>query len=380
MKAILVDDESLALGYLEKFLIRIDSTLEIEKFVDPFIAKEEILKKEIDVVFLDINLPEMNGIELAEQLIERKPDLPIIFITAYRDYAIKAFELNAVDYLVKPFTMERLSTTLNRLKKQIHKKFDLEITENEKLYLTLLNQVSLRRKNGAEIDLVWRTKKTEELFLYLLSHHGQFVRKSFLVEILWPNNDTDKVYSYLYTAIYHIRKVIKEFNDHLQLKNTADGYILSLNQVELDIEEFESKMKNIPEISADTEQLYESILNIYKGEYLQEYGYWWAEAEREKLKKWWIWASYQMANWYYDNGKFEKALNYFLLITNRFPEDEEANFKIMQIYEMTGNLSLVEQQYESLKNFLWQELNIEPSSHIISWYQHFKEKKQSITK
>ncbi|GIN85107.1 DNA-binding response regulator [Heyndrickxia sporothermodurans] len=378
MKAILVDDEVLALGYLEKLLIQIDSTVEIRKFVDPLLAKEEILKNVVDVVFLDINLPEMNGIELAEQLIEGKPDLPIIFITAYRDYAIKAFEINALDYLVKPFTMERLSTTLNRIQKQIDPNNELNIQQNGKLYLTLFNQVSLKRDDGTEIELIWRTKKTEELFLYLLSHNGKFVRKSFLVEILWPDNETEKVYSYLYTAIYHIRKVIKEYSDFLQLKNTADGYTLLLNNVELDTVKFEKKMNNIPAICKKTEALYELALTIYTGEYLQEYDYWWAEAEREKLKKWWIWASYQLANWYYNEKKIEKALKIFLLISERLPEEEDASLKVMQIYEATENFLLVEQQYDQLKSFLETELNIEPSSHIEEWFNRFQKRKEAI--
>ncbi|MGE8203755.1 response regulator [Heyndrickxia sp. NPDC080065] len=380
MKAILVDDESLALEYLEHLLLRIDSSIQIKKFIDPLLAEEAILLDKVDVVFLDINFPEINGIELAERLLEGKPDLPIIFTTAYRDFAVQAFEINALDYLVKPIRVERLSATIKRIQKQMKTK-QVNVLENrDELYMALFNQVSLKKADGTELTMAWRTKKTEELFIYLLQHHGKFVRKSFLVEILWPENETEKAYSYLYTAIYHIRKVIKEFGDCFQLKNTSEGYMLSLNAVVLDTNEFENKMKNMPEVSAETVMFYEAALNIYTGEYLQGYDYWWAEAEREKFKKWWIWASYQLANWIYDSGRLEKAFHYFQQISNFYPEEEEACFKLMQIYESMGNFLSVQQQYEALSTFLLNELNVEPSPHITEWFIGFKKRRGLVGK
>ncbi|WP_238351824.1 LytR/AlgR family response regulator transcription factor [Brevibacillus brevis] len=73
MKAILIDDEELALNYLEYQLLNIGDFEIIGKFTDPMIGKREIEKNEIDIVFLDIQTPKLNGIELAEQLLEVKP-------------------------------------------------------------------------------------------------------------------------------------------------------------------------------------------------------------------------------------------------------------------------------------------------------------------
>ena len=78
----------------------------------------------MDIVFLDIQIPEINGIELAEQLLEMKPKLSIVFVTAYDNFAIKAFELNALDYILKmPVRKERLLNTVERIKQNFLNKF-----------------------------------------------------------------------------------------------------------------------------------------------------------------------------------------------------------------------------------------------------------------
>src|SRR5690606_2041089 len=106
MKAIIIDDERLALNYVEYQLQQITDVQIVGKYTDPHLGKEHVFRESVDIVFLDIHMYEINGIELAEQLLERKPRMNIVFVTAYDDYAIKAFELNAVDYILKPVGAE----------------------------------------------------------------------------------------------------------------------------------------------------------------------------------------------------------------------------------------------------------------------------------
>ncbi|MOA31449.1 Transcriptional regulatory protein YehT [compost metagenome] len=113
---ILIDDEWLSLEYLERSLLKIGDIYIAGKFTNPFQAKEAVCDTDVDLVFLDIQLPGINGLRLAEQLVAVKPQLKIVFITAYTHYAVKAFELNAMDYLVKPVTAERLTKPLHKFR------------------------------------------------------------------------------------------------------------------------------------------------------------------------------------------------------------------------------------------------------------------------
>ena len=116
MKAILIDDEHLALTYLEYQLNMIGEVEIIGKYTNPLEGRQAVEQLDVDIVFLDIQIPKINGLELAEILLEHKPYLHIVFITTYDEYAIKAFKLNALDYVLKPVELERLKLTIERTK------------------------------------------------------------------------------------------------------------------------------------------------------------------------------------------------------------------------------------------------------------------------
>ncbi len=118
MRIAIVDDERPARSEL-KYLI---SQCEPEAEITEAESSEEFLKilekNQFDVCFVDINLGGMNGTTMASMLKTKCPDTRIIFATAFRDYAVKAFEIGAADYLLKPFDYERVKKTMERLKEQ----------------------------------------------------------------------------------------------------------------------------------------------------------------------------------------------------------------------------------------------------------------------
>jgi two-component system LytT family response regulator len=112
MKAIIVDDERLARNELKSLLANHKEIEVIAECANANEAKEKIDQLKPDVVFLDINMPGKSGLELVEE-ISALPD--VVFVTAYDEHAIKAFELNAFDYLLKPVQPQRLQETLKKL-------------------------------------------------------------------------------------------------------------------------------------------------------------------------------------------------------------------------------------------------------------------------
>lgn len=371
MKVIIVDDERLALEYLERQLMKFEEIEIIGAFSDPLCAREEILRSDVDVVFLDINLPEINGIELAGQIIENNSNVNVVFVTAYNDYAVKAFELNTIDYIVKPVRFERLTKTVERLRNQNdhHQEKKQFAPVDHHLYLHVFRQFMLEKPTGRPLILQWRTTKAQELFLYLLQHRGQLVRKSVLIDLLWPEYESERVYSQLYTAIYHIRKTLQPFGDHFQIANTTEGYILSMSHVTLDIEAWESKLAQLPPIHSENIDVYLETLKLYTGDYLQEYDYWWAESERQRLKRILLQISYAIANWYLSEKLIDLAIVSYTNICNLFPQEETAHFSLMKIYLSKNHPTMVQKQYNQLVMNLQIELNISPSLYISQWYE-----------
>lgn len=116
IKVLIVDDESLARQLIRKFLSDIPDVEIIAECENGFEALKAIHEFRPDLLFLDIQMPKLDGFELLEVL-DEKPE--IIFTTAFDQYAIKAFEMNAVDYLLKPFSKERLVKAVEKAKLRI---------------------------------------------------------------------------------------------------------------------------------------------------------------------------------------------------------------------------------------------------------------------
>jgi two-component system LytT family response regulator len=111
LKAIIIDDEQLARDLIRSFLLEHPSIQLVGECSDGFEGIKAIQELKPDLIFLDIQMPKISGFEMLE-LIEDPP--VVIFTTAYNEFAIKAFEMNAVDYLLKPFSRDRFSKALDK--------------------------------------------------------------------------------------------------------------------------------------------------------------------------------------------------------------------------------------------------------------------------
>jgi len=134
IKTIIIDDEPLGRRIIREYLEDHTDVEIITECRDAHEALEAIEKYNPDLIFLDINMPEIDGFELLRML-NKMPF--VIFSTAYDQYAINAFEVNAVDYLLKPYDHDRFDTALNRVRQQIIHKERGEKDNIEKLLQTI---------------------------------------------------------------------------------------------------------------------------------------------------------------------------------------------------------------------------------------------------
>ena len=116
IKAIIVDDEPLALEVLETYISRIPEIQLVQKCENAFEANEALKNHQIDLMFLDIQMPQLSGIDFLKTL--ANPPC-VIFTTAYPDYAVEGFELNATDYLLKPISLERFMKAVNKVSEKL---------------------------------------------------------------------------------------------------------------------------------------------------------------------------------------------------------------------------------------------------------------------
>jgi len=140
MKTLIIDDSRLARNELKRLLKEFDNVQIVGEAASADEAKEKINELKPDLIFLDIQMPGKNGFELLEEL-EVLPE--VIFSTAYDEHALKAFEYNALDYLVKPVQKQRLAGSVSKVYDKI-KKRENEHNSNQEGILTINDQVFVK--------------------------------------------------------------------------------------------------------------------------------------------------------------------------------------------------------------------------------------------
>lgn len=163
VRAIIVDDEPLAVAELQRMLQHHPQVEVIASATRSADALQKIKQLNPDVIFLDINMPEMNGFQLLEAL-DETPE--VIFITAYDEFAVRAFEVNALDYVLKPVNAERLAEAIKKLTlPQLENKPRLEadkkifIKDGEQCFFIPLKDILYLESAGNYVKVFFKDKR-----------------------------------------------------------------------------------------------------------------------------------------------------------------------------------------------------------------------------
>ena len=238
-RAFIIEDERNILNYIKRLVLACGDIDVIGAYEVPEIALEEFAAKLPDIIFVDIEMPRMNGITLARRMQSVKKDLHVVFLTAYSQYAVEAFEIEALDYLLKPITEEDINRVLLRLKKYDRMVPAVSAGYDTKALLppiSCLGCFEIMDINGKMVK--WPTQKSEEVFAYLLLHQGSYVSKWCLIELFWPDMEESRALNNLYITIHRIKKVLSELpcNPYIDMMNS--GYILLAGPGLSDLEEY----------------------------------------------------------------------------------------------------------------------------------------------
>lgn len=158
IKCIVIDDEELARILLKSYIDKVDFLELVADFENPIEAMQVLKDSDIDLVFLDIQMPELKGTDFAKMI---DSNSKIIFTTAYSEYAIEGFELNALDYLLKPITFERFLTALNRVKVDNEPRIEDTITVKSgyDLYKLKFNEIDYIESDSEYVNFYTSDKK-----------------------------------------------------------------------------------------------------------------------------------------------------------------------------------------------------------------------------
>ena len=206
IKAVIIDDEPLAQRIVEKYALDIPGLEVVATFSNAIEAREYLANEGVELIFLDINMPKLSGLDLLR--IIKNPPL-VIITTAYSDFALQGYELDVVDYLMKPFSFERFF-------KAVRKAMDMI------------------RKRSAETPVIPAVSSSEDEFIFVKSNKKTF--NISLNEILYIEGLGDYVKIYTTNRMiitYQSLKKIEELLPQRQFPRIHKSFIISLAKIDL---------------------------------------------------------------------------------------------------------------------------------------------------
>lgn len=260
MHVIYVDDEELAITRFRVMADKLEEIKNLTTFQNPEEALDYAHNNQVDLAFLDMEMPEMSGLKLAKELQKVNKNIRIIFITAYNQYALDAFEVNAAGYLMKPYSMEKLE---HELKKALRIK---DVAEH-KVFIQTIPSFDIFVDD--EVLVIGR-QKVKELLALLVDKRGGTLTAGQAISFLWEDRPDDDATKSLY------RMTVKRMRDLLSEHKIAFILDDSNTQKALKPDEFTCDYYEILKGN-------EKYMSLYYGEYMVEYG--WAEDTNAMLSE-----------------------------------------------------------------------------------------------
>lgn len=263
MNVICVDDEPRAMEYTVAQCRRIPEA-EVTGFTSASEALAWAEKHPVDVALLDIDMPGMNGIRLGIRLKQLNPDLAVIFLTAYKEFAFESFSAHPSGYLLKPASQEEVEREIFYAVSRPAEK------QQARIFARTFGSFDLLVDGKA---VAFSRSKAKEILAYLIDRQGEGVRRTDVFAALWG----DKAYDY--SMQKQLDVYIRSLRETLREQNAEEIFELNRGILRVFPERFECDMYQL--LAGDPR-----AMNAYRGEYMRTYG-WASETEAHlSLKTW----------------------------------------------------------------------------------------------
>ncbi|SFH92998.1 Two-component response regulator, SAPR family, consists of REC, wHTH and BTAD domains [Tindallia magadiensis] len=365
LKVIAIDDEPMALKRFARIIKEMNNVELIKTFENPSEALVFLEKNPVDIAYVDIEMPSISGIELAEKLTSVCPSLDVVMVTAHDQYALEAFRVYAAGYLLKPVERKEVEKCTNMIEKR--RNTGKSLPEKEKLYVRCFGDFFCYSNGEMPRYFKWRTAKTRELMAILNHFKGQPVHRDQLLDWLWPEKDIKRAVQNFHATSYYLRNQLEKngFKHVFEQKNGQ--YHLNMKYIDSDLCKMDKIIDKIKNEEQKTED-YLALVQLYKGHYFEKQGYLWALDSQEGYRQ--TFESVQMRLHHYyvqknERQKAEKALKDIIEIDQL---NEEAYGMLITFYLNQKNHVMAIKIYEMMYRLFQEELGIEPPPQITKMF------------
>ena len=358
--AIAIDDEKKALDRFERVMLdepRLYLAGRFTKAEDAISFAEQV---KIDVAFVDIDMPGIDGLTLAERLLSMRPRLEIIFVTAYDQYAMAAFRLHAAGYLLKPIGLQELREQVDVL---VRRRGDIML--NDQSVPLVVNCFGTFRcyPDGDEERLVqWRTTKTEELFALLINSLGGPLPREIIVDTLWPETDPEKAANRFRVTCTYLRNTLATSGYPDMLLRERDSYRLDLQRLRCDLFQLTALL---PQSAVNNNiDMLEKVGRLCAEPFLENKNYEWAIRPQRLYEQEYKRIQYHLADEYARHSVMPMVADALQAILNRDPCDERAVIGLIRHFLDSGQPENAYKIYKEYERQLMSELGLRPSPAI----------------
>ncbi|RQD73390.1 MAG: response regulator [Candidatus Syntrophonatronum acetioxidans] len=375
IKAFIVEDEFPAQEELKYLLNKYPEISVTGTFQNPKEALKKIKEEKPDVVFLDIDMPFMNGIELALKIQNLRHDIIVLFITAYTEYSLEAFKAYPLDYILKPVDEERFHRTMEHLKKQYHLIQGKKLREEEvfvrcfgKLEVSrmeILKGTGKKKRDTLKIS----NRKVKELLAYLISRFGRPVSRKELIDILFNRIEDKKTINHLHVTVYNLRRTLDRFGIHRKYITLKEDYTLEISPGVCDYVDLVNFVSNNSFIDESNYKEAERLLKLYQGTFLEDEDYVWSAETREWVEDMVEKLFLKLAEYYENADKFIQAERSILALLDMNILSEQAHHFLMDLYISRNKMMKYIRHYEEYKRLWQKEMGAEPEDKYREFYQ-----------
>ena len=252
MRILAIDDEENALEELVYEIREVTPETEILSFTSSMEALEYAERNVCNIAFVDISMPQIDGISLAKRMKINNPNLNIVFVTGYDHYGVDACNLHASGYILKPVTKEAVLNEMNHLRYPVHNM-----------------QTGIRAVTFGEFEMLisgeqvkFGRSKSKEMLAYLIDQHGRSISKKEIALILFEDQEyTRSIQDYMKKIIAELRATLASYEAEEMLRKGYNSYAVNPGSFTCDLYEYEKGEAR--------------AINAFHGKYMSQYS--WSE-------------------------------------------------------------------------------------------------------
>ncbi|NPV90599.1 MAG: response regulator [Firmicutes bacterium] len=368
MRVMLIDDEQPGIDELSYLLGKYPDIEIAGAFTNPLRGLEAVERVKPDAVFLDIDMPHADGLELALRIQSLQAGIIVVFVTAYAKYALDSFKAYPLDYLLKPVKEARLDATVEHMRR-VNQMFHPDFRRSSSLHIRCFGRFEIAAPNTGA-DIKWGTRRVKELLMYLIDLCGAVPTRGELVRTVFGGADDKKTANNIYVTIYKLRGILDGLDPERRLIRLRDDYSLEVSPGICDYLDFMSFARQNPTITQKNAVAAAKALNRCGGGYLEGVDYPWAadtasvvEAEYERI-------SLGLARVHLNAGRSREAENVLQALLTRDPLSEEGHTALLDLYMRNGSDSNYRSAYLEYARILKNDLGEEPSP---AYTRHYRE-------